>query len=710
MTSHPITPKSEVAASSAINPPIGASELRSPNFLKSLSGLPGVVIYQRVVTPDEQIRYTYISEGCVDIFGVTPEQILSDPEALFSQHSEDYKAKFRERLLAASKTLATWDVEASLVSPDGKKRYTHAIARPERLENGSVLWTGIILDETRTREAVFEGLSQGFVLYDANDRLVMRNSHFLAIYPALQTIAVPGAKYEDVLQAEAADVAIRPAATTDAEAEYAVRIERHCQASSMFERQTSDGRWILINENRTSDGGTVVLYTDITELKRREREIRFLADHDILTGIYNRGAFQRRAEETLLNGKRQGSITAVMCLDVDHIKNVNDFLGHIAGDEYLKSIARRLRDLLRGGDTVARFGGDEFGIILADVTSPQQVANLASRMLETVSRPVEFNGQQIVSTVSIGIALSDDENDTEAKLIKNAELALQRAKADGRGTFRYFEESMDRLAQARHALEIDLRQAIANNELELHYQAQIDIFSDQIVGFESLVRWRHPQRGMVSPQEFIPVAEESGLIGLLGGWALRQACTDALSWPSEVKVAVNVSSAQFRQGTLFQLVARILEQTGLHPSRLELEITESVLLHDVAENLVTLRSLKALGIRISMDDFGTGYSCLGSLRCFPFDKIKIDRSFVCDLEKNPDAAAIIHAVVGLGHSLGMSTCAEGVETTEQLMFLRKEGCTEVQGYLYSQPKPASEIEPLLQALGRDFTTDLQKAS
>jgi len=269
---------------------------------------------------------------------------------------------------------------------------------------------------------------------------------------------------------------------------------------------------------------------------------------------------------------------------------------------------------------------------------------------------------------------------------------------------------MDSMAQARRALEIDLRQAIANNELELHYQAQIDIFTDQIVGFESLVRWRHPQRGMVSPLEFIPVAEESGLIGLLGGWVLRQACTDALSWPSEIKVAVNVSPAQFRQGNLSQLVARILEQTGLHPSRLELEITESVLLHDVAENLVTLRSLKALGIRISMDDFGTGYSCLGSLRCFPFDKIKIDRSFVGDLEKNPDAAAIIHAVLGLGHSLGMSTCAEGVETKEQLMFLRKEGCTEVQGYLYSQPKPATEIEPLLQALRGDFTSDLQKAS
>jgi EAL domain-containing protein (putative c-di-GMP-specific phosphodiesterase class I) len=270
---------------------------------------------------------------------------------------------------------------------------------------------------------------------------------------------------------------------------------------------------------------------------------------------------------------------------------------------------------------------------------------------------------------------------------------------------------MDTLAQARRALEADLRQAIEKNELELHYQAQIDIFSDQVVGFESLLRWRHPRRGLVAPQDFIPVAEETGLIGDLGEWVLRQACTDALAWPGEVKVAVNVSPVQFKNRNLSQVVERILQDTGLPPGRLELEITESVLLHDVEDNLIVLRSLKALGVRISMDDFGTGYSCLGSLRCFPFDKIKIDRSFVGDLEKNPDAAAIIHAVLGLGHSLGMSTCAEGVETKEQLIFLRGEGCTEVQGYLYSRPRPASEIAPMLKdAADAEFAGELQKAS
>jgi EAL domain-containing protein (putative c-di-GMP-specific phosphodiesterase class I) len=254
---------------------------------------------------------------------------------------------------------------------------------------------------------------------------------------------------------------------------------------------------------------------------------------------------------------------------------------------------------------------------------------------------------------------------------------------------------MDARAQARRALEIDLRQAVTKNQLELHYQPQIDILTNEILGFESLVRWRHPERGLVSPLEFIPLAEETGIISAIGEWVLHRACTDALTWPSSIKVAVNVSPAQFRNRNIVQIVARVLEDTGLGPSRLDIEITESILLRDVDENLATLRNLKSLGIRISMDDFGTGYSSLGSLRSFPFDKIKIDRSFVSDLERSPDAAVIVHAVLGLGHSLGVATCAEGVETQEQLAFLRGEGCTEVQGYYYSKPKPLSEIAEML---------------
>jgi diguanylate cyclase (GGDEF)-like protein len=674
-------------------PPLG--EFLSAQCLASLSGLPGVVVYQRVVTPDEQIRYTYISEGARDLFGVSPEEILSDPEALFRRHSDEYKAKFRERLLAASKSLTTWDVEASIVTPDGRKKYTHAIARPERQPNGSVLWTGIILDETRTREAVVEGLSQGFLLYDADDRLILRNSHFLDLYPSLKDIAVPGARYEEVVRAEIATGANDPTQNTEPAAVLRMRMERHREARHIFEWQLEDSRWFLVDEYRTTDGGTVVLYTDITELKRREREIQFLADHDMLTGLHNRASFQRRAENAIVNAKKRGTTVAIMCLDLDNFKHVNDSLGHVAGDEFLKNVAKRLSACFREVDTVARFGGDEFGIVFANLNRPETATTLGSRLLEVISHPVDFNGQQIVSGVSIGIALSTSDGDTADRLIKNADLALYRAKTDGRGTFRFFEEEMDARAQARRALEIDLRQAVTRNQLELHYQPQIDILTNEIVGFESLVRWRHPKRGMIPPSDFIPLAEETGIIRSLGEWVLRRACTDARSWPDSIKVAVNVSPAQFRHQNITQLVSEVLQDTGLDPNRLELEITESILLRDTDENLSTLRDLKELGVRVSMDDFGTGYSSIGSLRSFPFDKIKIDRSFVNDLERSSDAIAIIHAVLGLGHSLGMATCAEGVETKEQLIFLRSEGCTEVQGYYYSKPKPVAEISDML---------------
>ncbi len=665
--------------------------------LAALCSLPGVTVYQRLVTPDGQIRYTYISEGARDLFGVSAQEILSDPQALFSCHSDEYKAKFRERLLAASKSLSVWDVEASIISRDGRKKYSHAIARPERKPDGSVLWTGIILDETRTREAVVESLSQGLLLYDSEDRLILRNSHFLDLYPSLRDIAVPGAKYEDIVCAKLAIDTQQPIELVEETSEFHQRIELHGESHTMTERPLGDDRWVLVNEHRTSDGGTVVLYTDISELKRREKEIQHLAYHDALTGLPNRTLFQGRVEEALTNAQKRGTRVAVMCLDLDHFKNVNDSLGHPAGDALLKCIGERLRSCFRDVDTVARLGGDEFGIVLAELNHPETATALAWRLLEVVSQPAEFFGHLMVSGISIGIAISPNDGDDATSLVKNADLALYRAKADGRGTFRFFEAEMDARAQARRALEIDLRQALAKNQLEVHYQPQVDCFSDEVVAFEALARWRHPERGLIPPLEFIPLAEETGQISRIGEWVLRRACLDALTWPESIKVSVNVSPAQFSNRDLTERIAKVLTETGLDPNRLELEVTESILLRDVEANLTTLHSLKSLGVRIAMDDFGTGYSSLGNLRSFPFDKIKIDRSFVADLERKSDAAAIVHAVLGLGRSLGMATCAEGVETREQLAFLRSEGCTDVQGYYYSKPKPADEIIQMLQS-------------
>jgi diguanylate cyclase (GGDEF)-like protein len=666
----------------------------SERFSALASAIPGVV-YQRVVKPDGDIRYTYISEGARDLFGVSPEQILADPDALFKTFGPEYKAKFRERLVAASKALTLWDVEATLVTPNGRKKYTHAIARPARQEDGSVLWTGVILDETRTREAILDSLSQGFVLYDPQDRLIMRNSYYLKLFPALLDIAVPGATYEEVAKGEAATTLSSLREKPDRRTDLRKRIEQHKGTHKVFERQLDEDRWILVNEQRTGDGGTVVLYTDISELKRRENQIRHLAYHDALTGLPNRALFHQRVERALVRARRRGTTVVVMWIDADNFKNVNDSLGHSAGDSLLKCLSDRMRATIRETDTVARLGGDEFGIVLTDGNAPEYATQLAWRLLTVAAQPMEFHGQQIVSGISIGIATSATDGEQAETLLKNADLALYRAKADGRGTFRFFEVEMDARAQARRALEIDLRHALVKQEFELYYQPQIKIETHEIVGLEALVRWRHPDRGLVLPSEFIPISEQTGLIVRLGEWVLRRACLDAASWPDSITVAVNVSVAQFRNHDFAQLVAQVLRDTGLASHRLEIEVTESLLIRDVDANLSALRELKALGVRISMDDFGTGYSSLANLRSFPFDKFKIDRSFVMELEQNADSAAIVRSLLGLGRSLGIATCAEGVETNGQLVCLSSAGCIEVQGYYYSKPKSLADIVQLL---------------
>jgi diguanylate cyclase (GGDEF)-like protein len=700
--------KTTEAAARAAGP---GSPMRIPGGFGGLAKLPGVVIYQRLVKPDGEISYTYISDGARELFGVSAEEIISDPTALFSCHSADYSAKFKERLLAASKSLTSWDVEASILTRDGRKKYTHAIAQPERRADGSVLWTGIILDETRTRTAFFENLSQGFLLYDAEDRLILRNNHFLEMLPSLRNVAVPGAHYRDITRAEIAGD--RAASLEDPELfdselyeTYRQRLEKHSEAHSMFERELDRDRWLLVNEHRTEEG-TVVLYTDISELKRREREIRHLAYHDVLTNLPNRMLFHERIEEALTRAQERNTTAAIMCLDLDNFKYVNDTLGHSAGDDLLKCVSSRLRSCLRDTDTIARLGGDEFGIVITDLTDAEYATSLAWRLSDAVNQPIDLNGQRVNISVSIGIATSTNGDTTSDRLLKDADLALYRAKADGRATFRFFEAEMDARAQERRMLEMDLRHAVAKDQLELHYQAQVDIFSSEIMGFEALVRWNRPGSGMVSPANFIPLAEETGIIMGLGEWVLRRACKDAAGWPSPVRVAVNVSPAQFKDRDLAKLVARVLQETGLPAARLELEITESLLLKDVDENLNILQELKDLGVRISMDDFGTGYSSLMNLRSFPFDKIKIDQSFVGDIERRPDAAAIVRAVVALGNSLGMVTCAEGVETGEQLSYLRSEGCVEMQGFYYSKPKPLADVVAMMRATHTKLAIPLQ---
>jgi diguanylate cyclase (GGDEF)-like protein/PAS domain S-box-containing protein len=443
-------------------------------------------------------------------------------------------------------------------------------------------------------------------------------------------------------------------------------------------------RKILIRDGEGAPQYIVSVCDDITEQRANQARIAHLAGHDALTGLPNRVLFHDRLSRSLRRVTETDHV-AVLCLDLDRFKIVNDTLGHPVGDALLKMVAERLIGCIREGDTVARLGGDEFAIIQHHVQRPDAPALLAARIVEAMARVFDVEGHQLVVGASVGIALAPADGSSAEALLKSADMAMYRAKNEGRGSFRYFEAEMDVKLQARRRLELDMRRALVAGEFILHYQPLLNMADDLINGCEALIRWNHPTRGVIMPDDFIPLAEEIGLIVPLGEWIIRQACADGAKLPGELKMAVNLSPAQFRSDRLVPTVMNALAASGLAPARLELEITESVLLQDSAANMKVLHDLRNLGVRICMDDFGTGYSSLSYLRSFPFDKIKIDRSFVSDLSEDADAGAIVRAVAGLGRSLGMVTTAEGVETAEQLARLRQDGCTEVQGYLISRP-------------------------
>ena len=464
---------------------------------------------------------------------------------------------------------------------------------------------------------------------------------------------------------------------------------------------------VLTFGRRVSFGGRdgyLVAIVDITERRKAEARIAYMAHHDGLTNLPNRELYQERLKQALESGEGGNKRVAVLCVDLDLFKNVNDSHGHPVGDRLLKLVAERLRGQVRGNNLAARLGGDEFAVILPSDVSPNEASDFAARLIKVLSATYDIDGNELVIGASIGIALSPGDGESSEELMRNADLALYRAKEDGGGVHRFFEREMDRQAQKRRDMELDLRRALANGEFELHYQPLVHVASDSISGFESLLRWRHPDKGMISPADFIPVAEDIGLIVAIGEWVLREACAEAMKWPADIKVAVNnLSPVQFRSRNLVQVVISALAQSGLSPGRLELEITESVFLAETETNLAILHQLRELGVSISMDDFGTGYSSLSYLRSFPFDKIKIDRSFVKDLAKRSDSVAIVRAISGLGRSLNITTTAEGVETMDQLDWLRAEGCNEVQGFLFSAARPASEIEQLLCRFGARAT-------
>jgi diguanylate cyclase (GGDEF)-like protein len=540
-------------------------------------------------------------------------------------------------------------------------------------------------------DTAINNMSQGLCFFDAAHRLIVCNDRYVEMYDLPPDRVGPGIPLKEIVDMRF-EAGSFPAMSRDEYLQWRGKVAISAQPTDSIV-ELRNGRTFKIRHRPMPDLGWVATHEDITEQRRSEVKIEYMAHHDSLTGLANRALLNERLEHAIGRISRE-EMVAVHHLDLDQFKAVNDTFGHPVGDKLLKMVADRLRGLVRETDTIARMGGDEFVIVQPFIADPADATALAQRIIRLMSEPYGIDGHQAVIGASIGIAVGPGDGSSADKLLRNADLALYRAKGDGRGTFRFFEPAMDLQMQTRRIMEQDLRKALPAGEFELYYQPVVNLANGEISGFEALIRWNHPERGIISPAAFIPLAEEIGFIVPLGEWVIRQACVTAARWPGHLRVAVNISAVQFRNPGLMQVIVGALAASGLDPTRLEVEITETVLLHNKEATLAVLHQLRALGIRIAMDDFGTGYSSLTYLQCFPFDKIKIDRSFVKDITENSGSLNIVRAVAALANGMGMTATAEGVETREQLDQITSEGCTEMQGFLFSQPIPAHEIERL----------------
>ncbi|MVT52883.1 EAL domain-containing protein [Bradyrhizobium yuanmingense] len=553
------------------------------------------------------------------------------------------------------------------------------------------------LKEQKLRlDTAINHMVEGLCMFDAEKRLVICNERYARLYRLPPELLRAGTPHRDIIRHRVTSGVLEGEASDFAAERQIARLDAlpiHVVSSRID--AFADGRLICVTRQPMAGGGWVATHLDVTEQRRSEAKITYMAEHDALTELPNRVLLKARLEPALADTRGGNLHLAVLLLDLDRFKEVNDTLGHPAGDLLLRSVAARLLDCVRETTFVARLGGDEFAIVDYVTNPAADAASLAETIHGALSEPFDLGDHQVVVGTSIGIALAPRDGADSDTILKSADLALYSAKSGGRGAFRFFEPELDRLLQARRNLERDLRKALARSEFELHYQPFVNLKSGETCGFEALLRWRHPERGLVSPGEFIPVAEETGLILPLGDWVLRTACAEAAKWRSDLKIAVNLSPAQFRSKELVSTIVGALAASGIASDRLELEVTETVIMHDSGIVFAALSQLRELGVRIALDDFGTGYSSLSFLQKFPFDKIKIDRSFVSELS-NPmeEPHRIARAVVQFATSLGKTSTAEGVETAEQLEVLRQEGCVEAQGFHLSPPVRASTIARL----------------
>jgi diguanylate cyclase (GGDEF)-like protein len=547
------------------------------------------------------------------------------------------------------------------------------------------------LQEQKSRlNTAVNNMSQGLILFDASERLVVCNPRYVEMYRLSAEIVKPGCSFRELIR-HRQDVG---SFTGDVEEYRAALLRDLAQLKAtevMF--QTPEGRSMRIVNQPLLDGGWLATHDDVTEQRKSEARIAYLAHHDMLTGLANRAAVAQKIEEASARQRRWGDPFSVLLLDLDRFKNVNDTLGHPAGDALLRQVAVRLKACLRETDVLGRLGGDEFAIIQPGERDQRAAASeLADRIIEIFAQPFDVDGNEVNIGTSVGIALAPEHASDPDDLLKMADLALYRAKSIGRNNYQFFDAQMNEAAGARRELETQLRHAIQNNELELHYQPIINTKTRKIDGAEALIRWRHRTKGMIPPDQFIPLAEECGLINQIGAWVIAAACAEAATWPSDIRISVNLSPVQLRKANLHDIVMNALARSGLPPKRLELEITETALIEIGMDCLPVLNQFKRLGITVALDDFGTGYSSLSHLTMFPFDKIKIDKSFTQNMAKRADCAAIISATLTLAKGLNITTTAEGVETTEQYRLLRLAGVTSLQGFLFARPGPACAID------------------
>ncbi|WP_293777428.1 bifunctional diguanylate cyclase/phosphodiesterase [uncultured Oxalicibacterium sp.] len=676
-----------------------------------LANLEGMVYRCRL---DDQWTMEFISEGCLALTGYKEEDILFNSRISYDDitHPDD-RAYLRATILEAVRQNRRFDIEYRIVRADGQVRWVWE--RGTNISHSHKKWDvleGFIQDITERKEAdealreaerryrsIFENAIEG--IYQSTP-----TNGYLAVNPALARMY--GYDSPGELIATLHDIEHQVYVDPQRRAEFVRLMEQHgvvTNFESRIYRRNGEIIWISENARAVYNNAGKLLFFEgtveaITERKLHEAEIQFQATHDALTGLPNRTLLYDRMQQAILHSQRNGNLTAIAFLDLDQFKFINDSLGHQVGDELLKITAQRLINCLRASDTVARQGGDEFVLLLTSQPNEESITQTMQRVLHEVSHPWKANDLDFQITCSIGVTLCPNDGRDAETLLKNADSAMYKAKELGRNNFQYFAAEMNTSVTDRLELLNRLRQAIPNDEFVLHYQPKLNLHSNRIIGVEALIRWQSPN-GMVSPASFIPLAEETGLIIPIGEWVLRTACRQNREWQKAgyppIPISVNLSPRQLARGDIVDLVGRVLQETALDARYLELEITESVMATDVDKSLAMLSELRSLGVKISLDDFGTGYSSLSYLKRFPVDTLKIDQSFVRDIATSQDSAAIVKAIISLGHNLNLNVLAEGIETAEQSRFLQQNGCDEGQGYLMSRPVPCRDFLRLLSA-------------